>query len=416
MKSWWFIMILVLSFLLETAGCFLLLGKMERVGQNPVQVNECLRAVENNWNDEAAYVNTLPFALLNADGVLVYQNTEGISRSVNEAIQNQDLILDVVVENTTVGKMIIHNETTENINGYRTRILRVVWGMGAFQLLLALVFYFYLRKRILQPFHKLNDFAMRVAGGNLDMPLDIDRKHIFGSFTESFDLMRSELKKARIAEKKANDDKKEMVAKLSHDIKTPVASIKSTSEFGYEVTADERAKEMFWRINTKSDQLTALVDNLFTSSIQDITEIVVNPGNYPSDILPALIQHADYLLKANQVSVPDCRIFVDKLRLQQSFDNIFMNSYKYAGTDITVDVRLEEVYLVVRIADCGRGVKPEELPLLKEKYKRGSNTKEKDGAGLGLYLTDYFLMKMDGKLVLQNAAPGFAAVIYLRRI
>lgn len=416
MKSRRFIIILVLMFILETAGCFLILGKMEGAGQDPVQVNECLHAVEDNWKDEAAYINTLPFVLLDADGALLYQNAEGISRSVNEAIRNNDLILDVVVENTTVGKMIIHNETTESINGYRTRMLRVVWGMGALQLLLVLALYLYLKKRIIQPFHKLNDFAVRVAGGNLDMPLNMDRKHIFGSFTEAFDLMRSELKKARIAEKKANDDKKEMVAKLSHDIKTPVASIKSTAEFGYEAVTEERTKEMFQRINIKSDQLIALVDNLFTSSVQDITEIAVNPGNYPSDILPPLIRHADYLGKANQVSVPDCRIFADKLRLQQSLDNIFMNSYKYAGTEITVDVRMEETYLVIRIADCGEGVKPEELPLLKEKYKRGSNTKEKEGAGLGLYLTDYFLVKMDGKLVLQNADPGFAAVMYLRRI
>lgn len=416
MKSRWFIMILVLTLILETAGCVLLLGKMEGVGPDPVQVNECLHAVEDNWNNEAAYVNTLPFALLDADGALLYQNTEGISRSVNEAVRNNDLILDVVAEDITVGKMIIHNETTENINKYRTRMLRVVCGMGALQLLLVLALYLYLRKRIIQPFYKLSDFAVRVAGGNLDMPLNMDRRHIFGSFTEAFDLMRSELKKARIAEKKANDDKKEMVAKLSHDIKTPVASIKSTSEIGYEITVEERSKEMFGRINAKADQLTALADNLFTSSVQDITEIAVNPGNYPSDILPALIQHADYLGKANQVSVPDCRIFVDKLRLQQSFDNIFMNSYKYAGTEITVDVRMEEMYLVIRITDCGGGVRQEELPLLKEKYKRGSNTKEKEGAGLGLYLTDYFLVKMGGKLVLQNADPGFAAVLYLRRI
>lgn len=416
MRSRWFVIVLVLTFLLETAGCFLLLGEMERVGPDPVQVNECLHAVEDNWGEESAYVNTLPFALLDADGALLYRNTEGISGSVNEAVRNHDLILDVVIEDVTVGKMILHNETDEKIDGYRARVLRLVCGMGALQLFLVLAFYFYLRKRILQPFQRLSDFAVRVAGGNLDMPLPMDRRHIFGSFTESFDLMRSELKKARLAEKKAYDDKKEMVAKLSHDIKTPVASIKSTAEFGYEAAAEERTKEMFWRINRKSDQLTALVDNLFTSSVQDIAEIAVNPGDYPSNILPALIRQADYLGRANQVSVPECRIFADKLRLQQSLDNIFINSYKYAGTEITVDVRLEEDYLIIRIADCGEGVKPEELPLLKEKYKRGSNAKEKDGAGLGLYLTDFFLVKMNGRLVLENADPGLAAVIYLRRI
>ena len=58
----------------------------------------------------------------------------------------------------------------------------------------------------------------------------MDKKHIFGSFSEAFDLMRSELKKARINEKKANDAKKEIVAKLSHDIKTPLSAIELYSK------------------------------------------------------------------------------------------------------------------------------------------------------------------------------------------
>ena len=71
---------------------------------------------------------------------------------------------------------------------------------------------------------------------------------------------------------------------------------------------------------------------------------------------------------------------------------------------------------MIRISDEGPGVKPEELPLLKEKYKRGSNAESKDGAGLGLYLTNYFMVKMDGKLELKNADPGFEADVYIRLV
>ena len=115
---------------------------------------------------------------------------------------------------------------------------------------------------------------------------------------------------------------------------------------------------------------------------------------------------------------------VDKLRLQQVFDNIFMNSYKYADTDIMLKTSLAEEYLVIEVRDFGPGVKEEELPLLKEKYKRGSNASEKDGAGLGLYLTEYFLTEMGGKLEISNAessanetadAKGFRARVFLLR-
>ena len=73
----------------------------------------------------------------------------------------------------------------------------------------------------LTPFRKLRRFARDVAAGNLDIPLEMDSYGSFGAFTESFGLMREELKKARENERAADQSKKELVASLSHDINTP---------------------------------------------------------------------------------------------------------------------------------------------------------------------------------------------------
>ena len=296
----------------------------------------------------------------------------------------------------------------------KRNIVTVFAVIGILQTAIVVIWYIYIKRSVITPFKKLNSFAARVAEGNLDIPLEMDRGHVFGAFTESFDLMRSELKKARIAEKKASDEKKDMVAKLSHDIKTPVASIKSTSEVGMAITKEERTKEMFGVINAKTDQIKSLVDNLFTSSVHDITEIEVNPGTQPSDVIAGLIRNSDYLKRAGDFSIPECNVFIDKLRLQQVFDNVFMNSYKYADTAIKVVADIAGDYLVIRISDEGPGVKEEEIPLLKEKFRRGSNASDKDGAGLGLFLTDYFMEKMDGQLGLKNLEKGFEVSVYIR--
>lgn len=416
MKKAPFIIILVLIFIAEALMCFFMVSGIQDLRTDPVKVNECMYSVVDNYGDESKYDKQLDYVVIDNDGRLLYKTRDGLSESINEAIKTRGLILDLEVDGKIVGKIIFDYSMDEQLDAVKRNVIILFAVIGAMQIAVVAVWYIYIRKTVIKPFNDLNSFASRVAEGNLDIPLTMDEGHVFGEFTEAFDMMRTELKKARIAEKKASDDKKEMVAKLSHDIKTPVASIKSTSEIGYEVTKEERTKEMFGVINSKTDQIKSLVDNLFNSSVQDVTEIAVNPGTYESvDIMP-LIKNADYLNKAGSFDIPSCSVYMDKLRLQQVFDNIFMNSYKYANTAITVNAETTGDYLVIRIADEGPGVKDEELPLLKEKYKRGSNASDKDGAGLGLYLTDYFMEKMDGKLGLKNLEKGLEAAVYIRLV
>ena len=409
-----FILLLILTFTAEALACYSTVTKMQDVKTDPVKVNECIYSITENYGDTSKYNTQLDYVIIGNDGELIYKTKDGLSESVNKAIKTRGLILDLTVDGEQVGKVIFDYSMDEQLTDVKSKIVMLFAIIGMLQIVILVIWYIYIRKNIISPFKNLNSFAARVAEGNLDMPLEMDKGHVFGAFTESFDLMRSELKKARIAEKKASDDKKEMVAKLSHDIKTPVASIKSTSEIGMAITKEERTKEMFGVINSKTDQIKSLVDNLFTSSVQDITEIDVNPGMQPSDIISGLIKNSDYLKRAGSFVIPECNVFIDKLRLQQVFDNIFMNSYKYADTAISVNPELTGDYLVIRIADEGPGVKEEELPLLKEKFRRGSNASNKDGAGLGLYLTNYFMEKMDGQLGLKNLEPGFEVSVYIR--
>ena len=111
--------------------------------------------------------------------------------------------------------------------------------------------------------------------------------------------------------------------------------------------------------------------------------------------------------------IPECLVYADSLRLQQVFDNIFSNSYKYAKTDITVTAQKAENSIDIIIEDYGGGVLPEELPVLKEKFKRGSNTKNTEGAGLGLYISDYFMKEMQGELNIENGKHGLKVTVTL---
>lgn len=415
MKSRLFFSILMIAFLLESAVLVLFaLPKTENL-QDTVAINEVLQTIQSDWTDLDNHSNptTLDYVVLDLGGAVLYRTKSGLSESVNTAISHKDTVLNIEAGSSTVGKLIVYNNDTLMFQSEKQTAVALIIAVMLLQCGICAAYFFYLCRTMIEPFHKLKGFAQRVAGGNLDIPLEMDRQNLFGAFTESFDIMRSELKKARVAEAKANASKKELVAKLSHDIKTPVASIKAASEVGAALASDEKMKENYEQIIRKADQINVLVTNLFAATLEELQELSIFPTDLESKELKALLENADYLHQAVIPDVPDCLIFVDKLRLQQVFDNIFANSYKYANTRIEVTTRKESSYLSISIEDYGGGVKADELSLLKEKFKRGSNTKNVDGAGLGLYISDYCMMQMKGQLNIENGQNGLKVTVLI---
>ena len=406
---------LFMLFLIEFAVLAMYALPEEEKSQDMVAVNEVIQTIQGDWNSFEEHVNgtVLEYVVLDANGTVRYKTGAGLSENLNAAIRHKDTVLELEVDGLTVGTLILYNNDADHFRSEKRTVIFVILMAIILQGCICAGYYFCIQHTIIKPFQKMRHFAERIAGGNLDIPLEMDRQNLFGPFTESFDLMRSELKKARIAEAKANADKKELVAKLSHDIKTPVASIKAASEVGAALSTDEKSRENYEQIIRKTDQINTLVTNLFSATLEELQELSVIPADLCSREVGVLLENADYLHRASLPPVPECMVYADRLRLQQVFDNIFANSYKYAGTKIDVDICMEEKYLMVSIEDYGGGVDEENLPLLKEKFRRGSNIKDIDGAGLGLYISDYCMKKMQGRLTVENGQTGLKVTVWI---
>lgn len=406
---------LIIVFVVEIAALIVFTMQSPDFLQNAVTVNEAVQSVQADWNTIEQHTNRtdLDYVVLDTDGTILFQTKSGLSESINAAVIHRDTILDIETGTAAVGRIIIYNDSAQASEKQKAVLVIVLSAALFVQCSICAGYFLYLNRTVMKPFYKLKHFAERVAGGNLDIPLEMDRQNLFGAFTESFDIMRSELKKARAAEAEANAGKKELVAKLSHDIKTPVASIKAASEVGAAISDDEKIRENYTQIIRKADQINTLVTNLFTATLEELQHLSVTPTDIESEALKTMLEDSDYLHRAMIPEIPVCLFYADKLRLQQVFDNIFANSYKYANTDIIVTVCKKDNCLAVSVEDYGGGVSAEELPLLKEKFKRGSNSKEMEGAGLGLYISDYFMKEMHGALVIENGGNGLRVTVMI---
>ncbi|GHV48484.1 two-component sensor histidine kinase [Clostridia bacterium] len=307
-----------------------------------------------------------------------------------------------------------HSDYEQKLQEYKNYLMYcaifVIVIIGAF----CATYAFYLDKIVIRPFSKLKSFANRIADGNLDIPLEMDRNNLFGAFTEAFDLMREELHKARESENQANKSKKELVAQLSHDIKNPIASIKAVSELMLLSAKTDVEREKLEVIGTKSEQINLLITNMFNATLEELQTLSVKPVEILSDTITQIIKNSDYLNLCEIDKICDCIISADSLRLSQIIDNIIGNSYKYTNTIIKINSSFKDGFLVLDFTDNGKGVSDEEIPLLFNKFYRGENAKGKDGSGLGLYISKYIVEQMGGEIECRNKFNGFCVTLKLK--
>lgn len=288
--------------------------------------------------------------------------------------------------------------------------LALAWAVCAAGVALVWSVTAYLYVSVVRPFSRLEAFADEVARGNLDLPLAYERSNPFGRFTWAFDNMRKEIKRARAAEAEALEQSKTTVAALSHDIKTPIASIRAYSEaLELGLARDETERAGYARtIARKCDEVTALTDDLFLHALAELDRIAVSCEDAPIDRAVARAA-ADFGVDGTVVLGRLDRAVVahDPKRLVEALENLVANARKYApGSTVEVSGRAEGGAYRIEVRDFGDGVAPEDLPFAFDRFYRGANAQGTPGAGLGLFIVRYLVEQMGGSVRLENAEPG----------
>lgn len=413
--------IVVLMFIILTIGVLSSWQLMKRTAWDAavdiIAVNETIKEVEAHWdriNQTDFSGRQLEFSALSLDEQVLFSTSDGISSSINDAIRNRDTVADIKQGGIIVGKIIIPNDGAGAVADAGKRLFMAALLIYLTLALLCVLYLVYVNQTVIRPFRKLQNFAQQVARGQLDVPLEMDRNNWFGAFSESFDLMREELAAARQSEYEANRSKKELVASLSHDIKTPLSSIKAVSELMLLLVEEEKQQKQLRIIHHKADQIDLLVTDMFHATLEELEELNVTVTEEYSSVLADMIQNVNHYDRVQCGVIPDVMILIDGRRLQQVLDNVISNAYKYADTPVHIGFQLTGEYMEVSIADYGRGVPEEELILLFNKFQRGSNAEGLVGSGLGLYIANYLMGRMHGDIACHNRKDGFTVMIKIK--
>lgn len=401
---------------------FFTINKISAEQLDMVEVNNSFKQIEailddssrENWKEiseelENQYKCTIFF----------YDDSDYQSRLLT-CLKKGDVILDYEHDGKLLAKISFAN-TTINFEEQKEALMRIMLVAISAIWLLGMVLFLYFYMGYVRPFHKLKNFAGEVARGNLDMPLSMTKSNYFGVFTESFDIMREELRTAKENEYKANVSKKELVAELSHDIKTPIATIKAACEVIEVKSAKSdgigglELHDKVQLIEKKAGVVEQLINNLFHATLEELEVLKVEPQEELSTCIEEMFKELQVYGNIHiENQVPQCLLWMDKLRIVQVIDNIVNNAMKYAKTDVHISYAQRDNGILIKIKDDGPGVPEEDLAKVSEKFYRGSNVAGENGSGLGLYLTKMFMEKMDGQMNCYND-NGFVVELFLRK-
>lgn len=277
--------------------------------------------------------------------------------------------------------------------------------------------FLYVYEKILKPFDKLEKYAEKVAGGDLDITLEYEQTNYFGAFTWAFDHMREEIKYARKREQEAIEGNKTVIASLSHDIKTPIASIRAYSEAleaGLDTTYEKR--QMYTStIMNKCDEVTGLVNDLVLHSLSELEKLEINLTEVPmGEVVRQTVLELGFSYLNIEEPLADDVVIGDPKRVAQIIENLLNNARKYAAEKpVYISSAVEAGKYFVRVRDTGTGIPPEDMPFVLQKFYRGKNVEGKPGSGLGLYIVKYLVEAMQGGIELHNSEEGLEVEIFL---
>lgn len=282
---------------------------------------------------------------------------------------------------------------------------------------------FYVRNSILKPFNTLSEMPMELSKGNLKEDIKENKNRYFGKFVWGINVLRENLDHHKMKELKLEKEKKLLLLSISHDIQTPLNTIKlyakAMAEEVYDT--DEKKISAAKQIQEKSLEIENFVKEIIKTSSEDILEIKVkNSEFYLKDLIDKVI--VTYKEKCNLKMID---FIVEKYSnklvkgdLDRTFEvigNILENAFKYGdGKEIKVFFYEEDYCQLIKIFNSGETVSQNEFNHIFDSFYRGSNAKDKQGNGLGLYICKYIMEKMDGEIFAECEREGMSFTLVLK--
>lgn len=274
------------------------------------------------------------------------------------------------------------------------------------------VFLMRLERRIIFPIQQLRRGVEEISRGNYEVQIECGIPNDLGLLIASFNEMAYQLARSERMKAEYEDNRKGLVANISHDLKTPITSIRGYIELLLERELSPLQRERYLKtIHHNISYLNRLVDDLFLFSKLDLQklELTTEPvaiRGYLSDLME------EYRLELEGRGIPlgftdrlagEPLVLMDGKRVYQAINNIVRNAVAHGpeqGLALEVVLCRKEEGIAIEIADNGPGIPEDKLPYIFDRFYRidSARTKDCESTGLGLAISRELIQAHGGEI------------------
>lgn len=323
----------------------------------------------------------------------VFQDRTVFSEDFSSILSQPTLTVGVPIkinEDKVVGVVLLHNfvkGTNEAIlQGFKLLGVSIIVALFISFILSSIFSYIFTK-----PLRKMNNTALKLADGDYTVQNNMVQKDEIGQLANTMDILSKRLHIASEESEKLDKMRRDFVANISHELKTPVTVIRGSLEalVDHIVEEPEKIEEYHVQMLKESIFLQRLVGDLLDlSKLQNTDFIIEKTEIYISDVIEDVIRSARQLAKDKNIDIKlnienkELKIDADYGRIRQMLMIIIQNAIKfsYENSEIYVMVNNENII----IGDYGVGIDKDELPYIFDRFHKIHSEQNKTGTGLGL--------------------------------
>lgn len=315
--------------------------------------------------------------------------------------------------NGSEGSIFIITDVNTLVPQIKASAVQVVCSLIFIVIVTAAVLIIWIYRSILRPLNTLHAATDAMKEGNLDYSIEGDPNDEVGQLCVDFEEMRIRLKELIEVRLRYEQEMKDLISNISHDLRTPITAIKGYAEGIMDGVADtnEKQEKYIKTIYTKANDLSSLVDELsFYSKIDfdtmPYTFNSIDVEDYFTDCMNEIsldLEVKDIEIEYNNHLSSGVKVHADAEQLKRVINNIVGNSVKYIGKKrgfIKIDITDENNYIRLSFQDNGEGIAAKDLPYIFERFFRAdaSRNSTKGGSGLGLAIAKKIIEDHTGEI------------------